>query len=83
MALAALTLRLTVDETAALKTLAAGIGELVDEQVPAEAALAAAVDLGLTRLIDDFDIANADVRSKVETARTALRRNWVRGGAIL
>lgn len=78
-----LTLRLTAEELDALDALAAGLSQIAEQQVEAEAAVAAAVDLGLTRLIDDFDLPDASVRDRVQTARMSLRHTWTRGNACL
>jgi hypothetical protein len=78
-----ITLHLTDAEAAALDALAAAVGQLSGRDVDSEAATAAALDLGLTRAIDDYELPDPAVRELVARARANLRETWTRGNACL
>jgi hypothetical protein len=78
-----ITLQLTTVEGAALDALAAGVGQLSGRRVDREAATAAALDLSLTRLLDDYELPDPAVTAQVERARSCLRESWSRGNACL
>ena len=78
-----LRLSLTAHETAALAALTAGVSGVVESEVSEEDAMIAAIDLALTRLIEDFEVPDPEVRARVSSARDELRRNWVRGNSGL
>ena len=77
------TLHLTDAEADALGALAAAVGQLSGRTVDSEAATAAALDLCLTRVIDDYELPDAAVRELVVRARHDLRESWTRGNACL
>jgi hypothetical protein len=76
-------LHLTDEESAALGALTAGVSQLADRTVETEAAMAAALDFCLTRLVEDFEIPDAAVRQQVSEARENMREHWTRGNACL
>jgi hypothetical protein len=76
-------LHLTDEEAAALGALTAGVSQLADRTVETEAAVAAALDFCLTRLVEDFELPNASVRQRVNQARDDMREHWTRGNACL
>lgn len=76
-------LRLTAQEVAALDAVTAGVGQLAERPVDHEAAMAAALDLCLTRLLEDFELPDAAVREQVSRAQEDLRQHWSRGSACL
>ena len=76
-------LELTDDEAGALDALAAGIGQLAGRDVEADAAVVAALDFCLTRLIEDYELPDATLRTQVFAAREAMRQSWSRGNACL
>lgn len=67
----------------ALSALTAGVSQLPERSVETEAAVAAALDLCLTRLIEDFEIPDAAVREQASQARERMREHWSRGNACL
>ena len=77
------TLDLTGSEAAALEALTGGVAALAERPVGTEAALVAAIDLGLSRLIDDFEVPDPAVRDQLRQAWAALRRDWRGGNACL
>ncbi|HZO69541.1 MAG TPA: hypothetical protein VFB74_31490 [Kribbellaceae bacterium] len=79
----AVTLRLTDAERTALTALAAGMGGVNESVISEEDAVVGAIELALTRLVDDFEIPDAAVRAQVETARNTLRSTWTRGSSSL
>lgn len=76
-------LRLTTHEGEALAALTAGVGRLADRDIEQEAAVVAAVELGLTRLIEDFELPSQELQARVASAREKLRRHWIRGNACV
>lgn len=78
-----ITLHLTDAEADALDALAAAVGQLSGRSVDSEAATAAALDLCLTRAIDDYELPDPAVRELVARARVNLRESWTRGNASL
>lgn len=77
------TLRLTVPEAVALEAVVAGVGQLSGRQVDRESAAAAALDVCLTRLLEDFELPDPAVRHQVAAALEGLRSTWSRGNACL
>ena len=77
------TLELTDVEAAALNALTAGVAGLAERPIGTEAAVVAALELGLTRLVDDFEVPDAAVREQLRRARERLRREWRGGNACL
>jgi hypothetical protein len=77
-----LPLSLTADEVAAIQALTAGIAELAGREIEPSAAVVAAVDRGLERLLEDFDLSEP-TRAKVEHAFKAQRNSWPRGNCCL
>jgi hypothetical protein len=63
--------------------LTAGVAGLAERPVGTEAAVVAAIELGLSRLIDDFEVPDPAVREQVRQAWEALRRDWRGGNACL
>lgn len=78
-----ISLQLTDDEAAALNALTAGVSQLAERPVETEAAVAAALDFCLSRLIEDFEIPDTAVREHVSQARGRMREHWSRGNACL
>jgi hypothetical protein len=78
-----LLLRLTPQELAGITALAAGVGGVNESEVSEEDAVVAAIELALTRLIDDFEVPDPATRAQVQTARDELRAAWIRGNASL
>jgi hypothetical protein len=78
-----ISLHLTDDEAAALNALTAGVSQLAERPVETGAAVAAALDFCLTRLIEDFELPDAAVREQVSQARQGMREHWTRGNACL
>ncbi|MGH3095460.1 MAG: hypothetical protein ACRDMV_05605 [Streptosporangiales bacterium] len=79
----AVTLRLSAEELAALDALTAGIGVLAEREIGTDAAVVAATELGLTRLLEDFELPDEAVRERVSSARDGVRTAWSRGNACL
>jgi len=78
-----ITLRLTDHERAGLSALAVGLREVAETDLTEEDAMVAALELALTRLIDDFEVPDPTAREQVQVARDELRGHWVRGSATL
>ncbi|MEU4191248.1 hypothetical protein AB0E69_05060 [Kribbella sp. NPDC026611] len=78
-----LTLQLTDHEGAGLTALAAGLRGVAETDLSEEDAMVAALELALTRLIDDFEVPDPTAREQVQVARDQLRAHWVRGSATL
>ena len=78
-----ITLHLTDQEADAFDALTAAVGQLAGRVVDSEAAAVAALDLGLTRAIEDFELPDPVVRELVVRARHNLRESWTRGNACL
>ena len=76
-------LRLTPLEADALDALTAGMAGVNETTLSAEDAVVGAIEHGLSRLIEDFEVPDAAVREQVLTARDALRRGWTRGNSAL
>jgi hypothetical protein len=76
-------LRFTEQERAGLAALAAGLRGVAETDLSEEDALVAALDLALTRLIDDFEVPDPAARDQVQLARDDLRAHWIRGSATL
>jgi hypothetical protein len=76
-------LRFTDQERAGLTALAAGLRGVAESDLSEEDALVAALDLALTRLIDDFEVPDPTAREQVQLARDDLRAHWIRGSATL
>jgi hypothetical protein len=76
-------LHMTDHEAGALNALTAGVSQLAERPVETEAAVAAALDFCLTRLIEDFEIPDTAVRDQVSQARERMREHWSRGNACL
>ena len=77
-----LTLELTTQEVDAVHALAHGICALRERAVTDSAAVVAAVELGLVRLLDDYDLSEDD-RAVVERGLDAKRAAWARGNCCL
>ena len=78
-----LTLQLTEQERTGLTALAAGLRAVAESDLTEEDAMVAALELALTRLIEDFEVPAPDVREQVHRARDNLRAHWTRGSATL
>jgi hypothetical protein len=78
-----LRVRFTDQERIGLAALAAGLRGVAETDLTEEDALVAALELALTRLIEDFEVPDPAVRDEVQRARDDLRAHWVRGGATL
>lgn len=78
-----LRLTLTALEAEALDALTAGMAGVNETTLSAEDAVVGAIEHGLSRLIEDFEVPDPAVREQVLTARDALRRGWTRGSASL
>ncbi|MFI7065884.1 hypothetical protein ACIBL3_33135 [Kribbella sp. NPDC050124] len=78
-----ITLRLTDHERTGLTALAAGLREVAESDLSEEDAMVAALELALTRLIEDFEVPDPKAREQVQAARDELRAHWVRGSATL
>jgi hypothetical protein len=78
-----LTLRLTEQERTGLTALAAGLRSVAETDLSEEDAMVAALELALTRLIEDFEVPDPSARDQVRVARDTLRAHWVRGSATL
>ncbi|MDX6282035.1 MAG: hypothetical protein QOH03_3106 [Kribbellaceae bacterium] len=76
-------LRLTEQELAGVVALTAGVSGVNEAEVSQEDAVVAAIELALTRLIDDYEVPDPVARSQVQTARDELRAGWIRGSASL
>ena len=76
-------LRLTAQEQAGLTALAAGLRAVAESDLSEEDAVVAALELALTRLIEDFEVPDPKAREQVQLARDELRAHWVRGSASL
>lgn len=81
--MAELVLNLTDDERRALAALAAGVAELAEHPVSDEQAVVAAIEHGLVRLMEDYELPDATVADRVGTAHAQLRRTWTRANACL
>jgi hypothetical protein len=77
-----LTLELTEGEVEGLRALAHGIGVLREREVSEADAVVSAAELGLARLLDDYDLP-ADDRVRVEQGLERMRTPWVRGNCCL
>jgi hypothetical protein len=77
-----LRLALSEPELAAVGALADGVSVLAERPLGEADGVVAAVELGLSRLLDDFDLPDEERRG-VEAARAALREGWTRGNARL
>ena len=75
--------RFTDQERAGLTALAAGLRGVAETDLTEEDALVAALELALTRLIDDFEVPDPAAREEVQRARDNLRAHWTRGSATL
>ncbi|TCC10547.1 hypothetical protein [Kribbella soli] len=75
--------RFTDHERAGLTALAAGLRGVAESDLTEEDALVAALELALTRLIEDFEVPDPAARDQVQRARDNLRANWIRGSATL
>ena len=75
--------RFTDQERDGLTALAAGLRGVAESDLTEEDALVAALELALTRLIDDFEVPDPAARAQVQRARDDLRANWIRGSATL
>lgn len=73
--------RFTDQELAGLAALAAGLRGVAEADLSEEDALVAAVEMALTRLIDDFEVPDPTTREQVQVARDDLRAHWIRGSA--
>jgi hypothetical protein len=73
--------RFTDQELAGLAALAAGLRGVAETDLSEEDALVAAVEMALTRLIDDFEVPDPTTREQVQVARDDLRAHWIRGSA--
>jgi hypothetical protein len=73
--------RFTDQERAGLTALAAGLRGVAESDLSEEDALVAAVEMALTRLIDDFEVPDPTTRKQVQVARDDLRAHWIRGSA--
>ncbi|MER7248129.1 hypothetical protein [Kribbella sp. NPDC000426] len=71
----------TDQERAGLAALAAGLRGVAEADLSEEDALVAAVEMALTRLIDDFEVPDPVTRGQVQAARDDLRAHWIRGAA--
>lgn len=71
----------TDQELAGLAALAAGLRGVAETDLSEEDALVAAVEMALTRLIDDFEVPDPTTREQVLVARDDLRAHWIRGSA--
>lgn len=78
-----LRLRLTPLEAEALEALTAGMAGVNESTLSTEDAVVGAIEHGLSRLIEDFEVPDPAVRAQVLAARDALRRGWSRGNASL
>lgn len=78
-----LRLNLTPHEVTALATMTAGMASVAESELTQEDAVVGAIDLALTRLLDDFEVPDAEVRARIGPARDEMRRNWIRGNAGL
>lgn len=78
-----ITLGLTEHERLGLTALAAGLRSVAETELSEEDAMIAALELALTRLIEDFEVPDATARQQVQQARDDLRSHWVRGSATL
>ncbi|MFG1620788.1 hypothetical protein [Kribbella sp. NPDC049227] len=76
-------LRLTPQEVAGLAALTVGLRGVTEAELTEEDAAVAALELALTRLIEDFEVPDESARARVQQARDELRAHWVRGGASL
>ncbi|WP_329481838.1 hypothetical protein OG558_04530 [Kribbella sp. NBC_01510] len=76
-------LRFTAQEQAGLTALAAGLRGVAESELTEEDALVAAMELALTRLMEDFEVPDPEAREQVRLARDNLRAHWVRGSASL
>jgi hypothetical protein len=75
--------RFTDQERIGLTALAAGLRGVAETDLTEEDALVAALELALTRLIEDFEVPDPTAREEVQRARDDLRAHWVRGSATL
>ncbi|MGZ4146686.1 MAG: hypothetical protein ACXVPL_03180 [Actinomycetota bacterium] len=75
-------LRLTPDEVGAIDAIRAGVSALAGREVDRESAVIAAVELGLVRLAEDFELP-ATEDATVRRGLDAMRASWSRGNACL
>jgi hypothetical protein len=75
--------RFTDQERDGLTALAAGLRGVAEADLTEEDALVAALELALTRLIEDFEVPDPAARAEVQRARDNLRAHWTRGSATL
>jgi hypothetical protein len=75
--------RFTEQERTGLTALAAGLRGVAEAELTEEDALVAALELALTRLIEDFEVPDPAAREQVQRARDNLRAHWIRGSATL
>ncbi len=80
---APLSLTLTPQERETIDALAAGIAVLAEQPVSAEAAVVAAAEMGVTRLLEDFELPDPAVVERLTRAREGVRMHWNRGDAHL
>jgi len=78
-----ITLGLTEHERLGLTALAAGLRSVAETELSEEDAMVAALELALTRLIEDFEVPDVAARKQVQAARDELRAHWIRGSATL
>jgi hypothetical protein len=76
-------LSLTEHELVALTTMTAGMASVNESQITEEAAIVGAIDLALTRLLEDFEVPDPEIRARLAPARDEMRRHWTRGNAGL
>ena len=76
-------IQFTAQERTGLTALAAGLRGVAESDLSEEDALVAALELALTRLIDDFEVPDPTAREEVQRARDDLRAHWIRGAATL
>jgi hypothetical protein len=74
-------LELTTEEAAALRALASGVGALAGRAVDEASALVAAVENGLVRLLEDYELTDEAVAAEARRALDAMRGSWTRGNA--
>lgn len=78
-----LSLRLSSQEVEAIQALAQGLRALKDREVDEADAVVAAVELGLTRARDEYEIPCEEARARVAGALEVMQDNWIRGNACL
>ena len=75
--------RFTEQERTGLTALAAGLRGVAEAELTEEDALVAALELALTRLIEDFEVPDPAAGALDLRARDNLRAHWTRGAATL